>query len=241
MMPTVDIAEYMQWQTPVAVEDLAVEIAERAWSEANQIRNDRGQFAGTTGGGGGGSGAGAAIDKMLAGEAVTITLDQLPDVMASLQDHPAFDLQLLSVSGEGNENLFATHLTDIPRSGMPQLPTSPEGLAAFQATMSSRGVKLSRESVDPRTLKSTQTELNSVKVGSVYAYTAVGGGLREERGILVVSKEGGVIDGHHRYAAMAAYAVHHPETRVNVLRIDADAHTVIAAVREFSTGPRDFH
>lgn len=72
--------------------------------------------------------------------------------------------------------------------------------------------------MDPRDLVATQSELDGVKVAGILR------GLDESqagRTTIVVSRDNSVLDGHHRWAAWAAFAEDHPSTRINVMRVDA--------------------
>lgn len=207
------------------------------WSEANQLRKPNGQFDGSRGGGGGGKGSGSVhklIQRLSAGEQVTIPPEQLPALMKAARNAPPFNLQTLSVSGDGNENLFGAHLTDIKRKDMPQLPTDPEGITAIQKTLSDRGHKMEVDSVDPRSLKSTQAELHSTKVADIYDRIQTDSTFLEKRALLMTSEDGGVIDGHHRFAALAAHAANTPGVKIDILKVGAPAAEVVKVVQEFS-------
>lgn len=69
--------------TPVPVEWGGVAKTLKEWSEAVQLRDPRGRFAGTIGGGGGGGSAGAAgaeeENPYVAGQQLNATMDQIPE------------------------------------------------------------------------------------------------------------------------------------------------------------------
>jgi hypothetical protein len=52
-------------------------------------------------------------------------------------------------------------------------------------------------------------------------------------GRILVSKDGFVIDGHHRWAAASAYAFDVPGARLPIIRVDLNAADLISAAREF--------
>jgi hypothetical protein len=135
--------------------------------------------------------------------------------MASHTNHA--NLQMLQAEGEANKNIYGPHATELKRGEMPQLPEEKDGQMAFLQHLHANGVEMKIIDVDPRELMATQAELDSVKVGQIYKYLLQHEGkLRGETGPLFVSKELNIIDGHHRWASVAAYALTHPGVRVPV-------------------------
>jgi hypothetical protein len=86
------------------------------------------------------------------------------------------------------------------KSGWPGMPQI-DDVDGYEADLISRGVGVERKSVDPMTLKATQSQLDMAKAGGI----AKAGNHRVPPGKRVlVSEDGYVIDGHHRYAAAIA-------------------------------------
>ncbi len=132
---------------------------------------------------------------------------------------PDFDLCKISIPGT---NLFCNKNKGIPRKEMPQLKGKPapnswadinlpkdkggevDGEEAFKQMLKSKGVKITDRTVDASSLKATQSQLVGAKiVGMMNA-------LKEDphnKGItapIFVSKDGYILDGHHRWAGMVA-------------------------------------
>ena len=74
-----------------------------------------------------------AREALLQSMDVTVAPDQVDGLMRDLAGGPPVNLEHLQVSGPGNEHLFAEHATETPRSEMPQLPETVEGLRAFRS------------------------------------------------------------------------------------------------------------
>lgn len=161
--------------------------------------------------------------KLKNGEKVTAD----PKVAAATIEHMGtqsehVNLEHLDVAGVENRNIFNEHATNFTRAEMPQLPEDAAGQKAFFEHLNEHGIRIKFANADPRELMAAQNELDSVKVGQIYKYVNEHGGkLRGDTGPLFISKEGAIIDGHHRWASMAAYAMTHPETRVPVAMLSA--------------------
>lgn len=174
----------------------------------------------------------AVYSHLASGKPVKIEPSFIPHYVSFAADAPATNLMPLRVDSE--KNIFHRHLTNRSRDKMPQLPEDAKGLAEFRAHLERKGFSVREESIDPRALVATQREIDSRKVAVITKYLQEHGGrLRDEGGTLIVSKEGGVVDGHHRWAATALYATMHPGTRVTILRVDADIHQVLNAAFTF--------
>lgn len=177
---------------------------------------------------------GKAAADLLAGRKASVAPAGLPSLMASLAAQRPVNLSRLQVDGE--TNMFRKHSRDIPRSEMPQLPTKVDQLAEFTDALAERGITGEMEEVDPRTLTATQNELDSAKVGQMYARVAAGTLNREA--IAFVSRDGEVLDGHHRWAALASGASAGVDgTSMKIIRLDADIDTLLEIANKVS-GPR---
>lgn len=171
------------------------------------------------GGGGGTVTAEQAREALLTNLDVTMAPDQVDGLMRSLAGGKPVNLEHLQVTGQGNENMFARHATETPRSQMPQLPETVEGMRGFTDDLAARGVGMElRRGVDPRTLHATQNELDGAKVGSIYGYIRNGGWQADS--VIIASREGAVVDGHHRWAAGSAARVAGMNFGINVLQVD---------------------
>jgi hypothetical protein len=174
-------------------------------------------------------GGGAAVaSDLAAGREVTVAGRDLPD---------AFDAM---ANGDGGVNLNRLSTTDgvsfaatgvkVPRAEMPQVPGSKK--AEFIAELDTKGVKSTRESVDPKSLKPIQSEISGQKSGQMLQSMREGK-LLEGDNPLIVSRDGFVVDGHHRWAAAVARSYEVP-VALPVLRIDMDAAQLLGEVKSFA-------
>jgi hypothetical protein len=140
-------------------------------------------------------------------------------------------LHNVTVTGEGNQNLFAVHATDIPREYMPVIPGDAASIKEFADMLTASGISVHEADVDPRTLTATQNQLDGAKTGGILKGVEASGGLKDTT--LVVDRNGNILDGHHRWAAGAAYAMSNPGTTVHVLQCNADIHQLLYAGSQF--------
>lgn len=164
----------------------------------------------TSGGGGGAGKAAKAIEdalKSVEGDLVadkhtTIDPQHIDALMGDLKGKDATNLVNLHVNGKGNEALFDKPVSKTPRSEMPQLPSSVDTMKPFIDRLAKDGIKVDIHPMDPTSLKAYQAELDSKKVAKMYGFMKAGGW--QEGGLLIVSRDGVVVDGHHRWAGAAA-------------------------------------
>jgi hypothetical protein len=182
---------------------------------------------------GGASAGEKAAAGLLSGRKVKVGAADLKDMMASLAGSDSVNLSRVAVDGE--DNLFRKHARKIPRSEMPQLPTKTHLMGPFTDALAERGVKGEMEEIDPRELTATQSELDSAKVGQMYA-RAMEGTLNREA-VAFVSRDGEILDGHHRWAALAAASASGVEASMKVIRLDIDIDTLLEIANTVS-GPR---
>lgn len=167
----------------------------------------------------------ATDEESLSGDAeadrqVVALLDKLKemadDAKAKGVKAPDYDLCEVSIPGT---NLFCGDNKGIPRAKMPQLKGKPapgseadtlpkdkngevDTEAAFKKALIKKGAKLEAKEVPAATLKATQSQLVGPKIAGMLA------ALKEDpnnKGItapIFVSKDGYVLDGHHRWAAV---------------------------------------
>ncbi|MFC0504238.1 phage portal protein family protein [Micromonospora costi] len=210
-------------------EDTAEVAARRNGFNPNQRRDDHGMW---TRGGGAGSASGveSAHAALLRGEAVTVDPENIDALMRLSAGGPIYNLSRLQVKGE-NPNLFRRSARDVSRAEMPQLSRQDGSLDAFVRTLAERGIGVRREEVDPRRLTATQNQLEGAKVSKLYATLKAEGW--PEGSAIFVSRDGVVLDGHHRWAAAAAVAVTGP-MEITVLRVDTDIDTLLDLAHEVS-------
>lgn len=179
---------------PIAVgEDL--DLAVQLLAEGKHIRLDKSDDVGTL------------LDKLV---------EVVEEAKAKGETAPTYDLCLVSVPGT---NLFCRETKGIPRPKMPQLggfprpgsradalPRTEEGGVSveneFLEEVRSRGIGVEERTVPAYWLKATQNQLDGPKVAKISRAMEKHGILPGTR--LFVTRDGYVIDGHHRWAAMVA-------------------------------------
>lgn len=222
----VDVSELMGL-SKVEAEQLMVTVARTTGARYNKYHGKGGKFASAPGGGA------TAMAALYSGEKVAIEPGDVGPMMAKMAGGPPVNLANLDVKGE--PCCFQHHLRDIPRKDMPQLPTNVEGLKPFAAKLAAKGATARLEEVDPRTLRATQSELNAAKVGKLAGYMEADGW--QKGGVLIISKEGAILDGHHRWAGACVAAMSGKDIKVTALRVDMGIDDLLAVAQE-SSGPR---
>lgn len=174
------------------------------------------------------------------------------DAKAKGEDAPNYNLCEVSIPGT---NLFCSGNKDIPRKEMPQLKGNPvpgswaakqlkadakgevDSEAAFKAHLKKQNIALDNKSVDVATLKATQSELVGAKVAGMLQ------ALKENphhAGItapIFVSKDGYILDGHHRWAAMVGLALADGRPNpvmMDVIEVDMDIEDLVKQTNDFA-------
>ena len=176
---------------------------------------------------------------------------------------PSYDLCTVSIPGT---NLFCGGNKEIPRDQMPQLKTKAvpgsaawkqaEKLAkekgidpkdvevnaepAFLEYLTKEGVKIQRGKMPATQMKATQNQLNADKVAgmawALYNDPKTKDASHPLRQPLIVSNDGYVLDGHHRWAALATHDVMSGNKDVSdipVIRVDMDIEDLVDKSNEF--------
>jgi len=166
------------------------------------------------------------------------------------KDAPSYDLCKVSVA---NTNIFCAEHKGIPRLKMPQLKGKPvkgktaagmkkdkdgevDVAAAFIQKMKDDGVKVTKENVKSNTLRASQSELVGRKVAGMIA-AAERKEFDPEAGTIYVSKDGYIIDGHHRWAAtigLDAGSGRLGDRTINVVRVDMSITQVLKEANDFT-------
>lgn len=167
---------------------------------------------------------------------------------------PDFNLCEISIPGT---NLFCGDNLDIPRKDMPQLkgkpvPGSPADKLprdsgggvnaedAFKKYLEKKGYKIESKSVDVLQLKASQRELVGAKVVSMREAleTKPPQDTKKITAPIFVSKDGYILDGHHRWAALVGLAMgtekKTPPVMMDVQVIDIDAKDMIDITNDFT-------
>jgi hypothetical protein len=187
-------------------------------------------------------------------EMVSTLLDKLAAIgeQAKAAGKKAPKVNLCNVSVEGS-NIFCLGNRGISRVAMPQLrgkaapgslsdalPKSARGNVnlgpVFTDDLVQSGVKVAHERLSADRLKSTQNQLDGIKVAGIMKRMEQGTFGDEET--IFVSKDGYVIDGHHRWAAQVGrdFRQGQPsgETKVLVTRVDLPILQVLVRAHQFA-------
>ena len=173
---------------------------------------------------------------------------------------PTYNLCKVSLP---NSNLFCSGNKGIPRKDMPQFKGEPrEGTQAwdvlqkaketdptateadgepyFRQMLADKGIKVTDADVPSESLKATQTELVGDKVLGMKSVLDAGPShpsYKKMTAPLYVSKDGYVVDGHHRWAAITAYNMEHPDNPLplKTMIIDQNIDEAIETSNEFAS------
>jgi hypothetical protein len=215
----------------------------------DQPRDDHGRW--TSGGGGGDGGkehsdvprepglpadhsAGMVAEHVNNGEVLHADADQAVQLAQDWgKAGEPVQLMGLDVNGKGNETLFDHSALGISRADMPQLPTDAAGQKDFIDFLAKNGVTVTQDSIDPRSLMATQNELNGAKVGQMLE-GYMSGKFDVGSQTIFTSKEGDVLDGHHRWAATALYSMANPGTTIGEIRANADISRLVDLGRQYA-------
>lgn len=173
----------------------------------------------------------SALNRLKSGKKVTVSEENLEGFLARLQaaikesektsgSTPNVNLCQITVPGT---NLFCGENKGVPRNQMPQLGGKPrkgseaaklpkitwpdgtgsgevDGTQQFISHLKDSGIKVSSDAVLASSLKASQNELVGAKVVGIKNNPDFDPGAGE----IFVSRDGYVIDGHHRWAAQVA-------------------------------------
>ena len=176
---------------------------------------------------------------------------------------PTFNLCKISIPGT---NLFCDGNKGIPRDKMPQFKGKPEegsqawneleagkkdgkyketdtevdGEPFFRQMLADKDIKVTDAQIAADSLKATQSELVGDKVMGMKSVLDQGPDHPSYKKItapIYVSKDGYVVDGHHRWAAITAHNIENPDNALpmNVMIIDKDVDEAIDISNEFAS------
>lgn len=131
-----------------------------------------------------------------------------------------------SGGGGGDLKSMFSDSLGMARANMPQIPNG-ELKNKFLAEQAARGVSTAAEKVPATALKPTQADFNPENIQ--YLRDAVKAGTFKDTNPLIVSREGRVLDGHHRWAGAALDG-----ESISVLRVDLPIHELLAEAKAFN-------
>lgn len=171
---------------------------------------------GSTGGHGDSKGlARALIRSTQGGRTVTVTPQGMRKILDSIAGDKSSMLDLGKVHIKGT-HLFARSAGKIDRKQMPQIPDQHRD--DFVKYMRDAGVGVADAHVDPKSLKPTQSNFAGPKVGAILRTIRKTGWPGNP---ILVTSDGYILDGHHRWAAKVMHAFEKPGVKIPVTRIDA--------------------
>jgi ADP-Ribosyltransferase in polyvalent proteins/ParB-like nuclease domain len=162
---------------------------------------------------------------------LTTLIDKLAKVAQHMIDRggEAPDFNLCNVTVR-TTNLFCADAKGIPRVKMPQLADA----KAFRHHLENLGYTVTKEMERPSRLRATQSELNALKVAKMER--TIRGEGKQER--IVVSREGYILDGHHRWAAQVALdaADNKFDAEMRIARVDVGIAELLAEAHKYTGG-----
>ena len=195
------------------------------------------------------------IDKITPEEQreISMKIDELnkmtQDAMARGEKAPNYNLCQITVPGT---NLYCDNNLGIPREDMPQFKGKPQpGTPAadmpvdkngevdteplFKQMLADKGVKVLDTEIPSDSLKATQSELVGSKVAGMTKALEKDPNHPAITAPIYVSRDGYVVDGHHRWAAVTSAAIKAGKpTDMKVRVIDMDAKDIIPMANKFA-------
>jgi hypothetical protein len=173
--------------------------------------------------------AGSVKDRVKAlaekGRRIIIKPSEITEAMDEFADMKG-DPDLTSMHIDGT-NLYDEDNLGIPRNKMPQIPSDTKG--TFISVMEKRGARVTRTEIDPTQLHPIQKEISASKVGLIMRKLRKDGTATDDGGRIVVSKDNYVIDGHHRWAAVAMLNFEDKSIKLPVIKVDINHQDLIDA------------
>ena len=115
------------------------------------------------------------------------------------------------------------------RDQMPQLGSN--DLPRYIDHLRGQGVTVTTTRIDPASLKPIQSEVSSSKVGGMLG-SMRDGTMRD--GNIVITRDGYVLDGHHRWGAATALSFERPNVQVGAVQIGMDAKDLLPHALEWT-------
>jgi hypothetical protein len=184
---------------------------------------------------------------------VSMKIDQLAKIASEArakgEKAPNYNLCKVTVPGT---NLYCDQNLGVPRAEMPQFKGTPQpGSPAskmktdssgevdteplFKEMLKKKGIKTQLTEIPSDALKATQSELVGAKVAGMTKALEQDNNHPGITAPIYVSRDGYVIDGHHRWAAITSMAIKngHP-ANMKVVVIDDDAQNIVPMANKFA-------
>jgi HK97 family phage portal protein len=167
-----------------------------------------------------------AVESLANGEVTNIAPEDvrgLLERMATRTDHP--DLTDLHVDGM---QIFGGNGLGIARADMPQIPQT--HVDRFEQDLRDQGVRIQDARVSPLSLKPSQKEISAVKAAQMMAKFEKDKKIKD----IYVSKDNYVLDGHHRWAALAALSIEQSQLKMPIKRLMVDHTRALSLMLNFT-------
>jgi hypothetical protein len=184
---------------------------------------------------------------------ISMKIDELDriskEARAKGEQAPNFNLCKITVPGT---NLYCDQNLGVPREEMPQFKGKPQpGSPAskmkvdaggevdteplFKKMLAKKGIKTYNTEIPSDALKATQSELVGAKVAGMTKALEQNPTHPGITAPIYVSRDGYVIDGHHRWAAVTSMAISQGKpANMKVIVIDDDARNIIPMANKFA-------
>lgn len=184
---------------------------------------------------------------------ISMKIDKLDELAREAkqkgEDAPNYNLCNITIAGT---NLYCDNNLGIPRAEMPQFKGKPQpGSRAskmkldkagnvdtepvFKEMLKKRGIKTIETEIPSDALKATQSELIGTKVAGMTKALEQNPNNPGITAPIYVSRDGYVIDGHHRWAAVTSNAIKQGNpANMKVIVIDDEAKNIIPMANKFA-------
>ena len=159
---------------------------------------------------------------------MTVTAKALTSVLAEIAGDKSAMLDLGRVHVKGT-HLFARSAGSIAREDMPQIPDQHRD--DYVKFMEDQGIEVHDTHVDPKTLKPTQSEFAGPKVGAIMKTLRSTGWPGNP---ILVTSDGAILDGHHRWAARVLQSFERAGITIPVTIVEASTAQVMKMTLEFN-------
>jgi hypothetical protein len=163
------------------------------------------------------------------GGSVTIDAKEFPDLMEQMaKQRVGADLSKVHIK---DYPMFQGNL-GLTRAQMPQIPHSQMG--KFIGHIQAKGIPVKPESVNPKILKPIQAEVLGSRSGKILEQMRSGSFHETPSKGIVVSQDGYILDGHHRWAAAVARSIEQPEFKLQINRVDLPMKELLIEANAFN-------
>lgn len=164
---------------------------------------------------------------LIDGEAVPLAVSD-SGVIDSVLKGSRSDAARIAANARWNQNRGL----GIDRADMPQIPK--KNRDKFFAQLKAEGVKYQDETVDPRSLKQTQSGLNPKQTKPLLDAMR-DGTFRGATHTIIAARDGHILDGHHRWDAARQFAAEGGKADIKITRVDMSIRDLLDRAAKFNT------